>query len=131
MGAKRSWSCAGKPGRVFRPVRFGGVIMLHEGGKAGGMRVPRSTLAEPINGSEAHPVARARLVPRVACIGCGYWGKKVARNLASLNALHAVSDVMPEALAHVAGQHSIQGLSFEAILDDPECDAVAIVSPAS
>jgi UDP-2-acetamido-3-amino-2,3-dideoxy-glucuronate N-acetyltransferase len=105
--------------------------MLHEGGKASGVRVPRSALAEPITGSEAHPIARPQLVPRVACIGCGYWGKKVARNLASLNALHAVSDVMPDAVAHAAGQYSTQGLSFEAILEDPECDAVAIASPAS
>src|SRR5437868_8786629 len=103
--------------------------MLHEGGKAGGARVQRSTLPEPIAGAEAF--AKTRLIPRVACIGCGYWGKKVARNLASLNALHAVSDVMPDAVAHTAGQYSTQGLSFEAILEDPECDAVAIASPAS
>src|SRR3569833_159945 len=105
--------------------------MLHEGGKAGGARAQRSTLTDPIAGVEAFAVTKSRLIPRVACIGCGYWGKKVARNLASLNALHAVSDVMPDAVAHTAGQYATQGLTFEAILEDPECDAVAIASPAS
>lgn len=105
--------------------------MLHEGGKASGARAQRSTLTEPIAGVDAFAASKTRLIPRVACVGCGYWGKKVARNLASLNALHAVSDVMPDAVAHTAGQYSTQGLTFEAILEDPECDAVAIASPAS
>jgi UDP-2-acetamido-3-amino-2,3-dideoxy-glucuronate N-acetyltransferase len=64
-------------------------------------------------------------------VGCGYWGKKVARNLASLNALHAVADISPDALNEVSMQYSILGQSFEAILDDPDCAAVAIASPAS
>ena len=107
--------------------------MLHEGGKPGGSRAPRSTVAEPIVSGEAlaqftvksHPIART------ACIGCGYWGKKIARNLASLNALHAVADTSADALAEVSGQFAVAGQSFEAILDDPDCTAVAIASPAS
>ncbi|HWA91779.1 MAG TPA: Gfo/Idh/MocA family oxidoreductase [Rhizomicrobium sp.] len=107
--------------------------MLHEGGKTGGSRLSRSTVAEPLESAEtfqrfsvtAHPVAR------VACIGCGYWGKKVARNLAGLNALHAVADTSPAALAETASEYNVAGQSFEAVLDDPECDAVAIASPAS
>jgi UDP-2-acetamido-3-amino-2,3-dideoxy-glucuronate N-acetyltransferase len=107
--------------------------MLHEGGKAGGSRLPRSTVAEPLDNAEsfqrfavaAHPVAR------VACIGCGYWGKKVARNLAGLNALHAIVDTSPSALAEAASEYAVAGHTFEAVLEDPECDAVAIASPAS
>ena len=107
--------------------------MLHEGGKTGGSRLPRSTVAEPIDGAEAFSAfaVKAHPVPRTACVGCGYWGKKVARNLASLNALHAVADVSADALAEVSSQFAIPGHSFEAILDDPDCDAVAIASPAS
>ncbi|HTT98559.1 MAG TPA: Gfo/Idh/MocA family oxidoreductase [Rhizomicrobium sp.] len=105
--------------------------MLHEGGKTGS-RVPRTTVAEPIANGEpfAHFTAKAP-VGRVACIGCGYWGKKVARNLASLNALHAASDVSPEALSEVAEQYGVAAQDFDAILNDPDCDAVAIASPAS
>jgi UDP-2-acetamido-3-amino-2,3-dideoxy-glucuronate N-acetyltransferase len=106
--------------------------MLHEG-KTGGSRVSRPAATEPLAIGEAlaqfsvkaHPVART------ACIGCGYWGKKVARNLASLNALHAVADSSADTLAEVSGQFSIPANSFEAILEDPDCDAVAIASPAS
>jgi UDP-2-acetamido-3-amino-2,3-dideoxy-glucuronate N-acetyltransferase len=107
--------------------------MLHEGGKAGGSRAPRPTVAETISGSEALSAfsVKAHPVPRTACIGCGYWGKKVARNLASLNALHAVADVSADALAEVSSQYAVPGQNFDAILGDPDCDAVAIASPAS
>jgi UDP-2-acetamido-3-amino-2,3-dideoxy-glucuronate N-acetyltransferase len=107
--------------------------MLHEGGKTGGSRVPRSTVAEPIESAETFPQfsVKAHPVPRTACIGCGYWGKKVARNLASLNALHAVADISGDALNQVSNQFAVQGVSLDAILDDPDCDAVAIASPAS
>jgi UDP-2-acetamido-3-amino-2,3-dideoxy-glucuronate N-acetyltransferase len=107
--------------------------MLHEGGKAGGSRLPRSTVAEPVDDAAALPqfAIRARTPARVACIGCGYWGKKVARNLAALSALHAVVDTSPEALAEIANEYTVPGQTFEAILDDPDCDAVAIASPAA
>lgn len=104
--------------------------MLHEGGKAGGSRLPRSAVAEPVDSATAATLPT--LSPaRIACIGCGYWGKKVARNLASLGALHAVADVSPEALAEVSNQFTVPGHTFEAILEDPEVDAVAIASPAA
>src|ERR1700733_9132155 len=107
--------------------------MLHEGGKAGGSRLPRSTAAEPIDNAESFPryAVAASAVARTACIGCGYWGKKVARNLAALNALHAVADVSPASLAETSNEYAVPGQTFEAILDDPECEAVAIASPAS
>ncbi len=107
--------------------------MLHEGGKPTGSRGQRAAVSEPVANGEAlakftvtaHPVART------ACIGCGYWGKKVARNLASLNALHAVSDVSPDAVAEVSSEYGVAGQSFEAVLQDPDCTAVAIASPAA
>jgi UDP-2-acetamido-3-amino-2,3-dideoxy-glucuronate N-acetyltransferase len=107
--------------------------MLHEGGKAGGSRLPRSAVAEPIDTATAASLPHFSLQPpaRTACIGAGYWGKKVARNLAGLGALHAVADVSPDALAEVSNQYAVPGHTFEAILDDPEVDAVAIASPAA
>lgn len=107
--------------------------MLHEGGKTSGSRLPRPTVSEPIDsvGTFPHFLGKVRPVARVACIGCGYWGKQVARNLAGLNALHAVADISPDALAQLSGQYSIPGQSFEAILNDPDCDALAIASPAA
>src|ERR1700749_282718 len=106
--------------------------MLHEG-KTGGSRVSRPAATEPPAIGEAlaqfsvktHPVART------ACIGCGYWGKKVARNLANLNALHAVADVSADALSEVSSEYGVQGQSFDSVLEDPHCTAVANASPAS
>ncbi|HVZ91984.1 MAG TPA: Gfo/Idh/MocA family oxidoreductase [Rhizomicrobium sp.] len=106
--------------------------MLHEGGKTGGSRLPRPALAEQIGVAESLPqYVTAHPVPRTACVGCGYWGKKVARNLASLNALHAASDISLDALGEVSSQYAVPGVSFDAILADPDCDAVAIASPAA
>ncbi|MEI9932824.1 MAG: Gfo/Idh/MocA family oxidoreductase [Rhizomicrobium sp.] len=107
--------------------------MLHEGGKTSGSRVSRSTAAESAANGEALAQFTVKSLPiaRTACIGCGYWGKKIARNLASLNALHAVADVSADALAEVSAEYGVHGQSFEAILDDPDCTAVAIASPAS
>jgi UDP-2-acetamido-3-amino-2,3-dideoxy-glucuronate N-acetyltransferase len=84
-------------------------------------------------GAEAFPqiLVQAKPIARIACVGCGYWGKKIVRNLASLNALHAVSDVSAEALNEVSNEYSIPGQDLDAILNDPDCDAVAIASPAS
>ena len=106
--------------------------MLHEGGKTGESRLPRPTLAEPLSVADSLPqYVSANPVPRTACIGCGYWGKKVARNLASLNALHAASDVSEDAVGEVSSQYAVPGQSFDAVLADPDCEAVAIVSPAA
>ncbi len=107
--------------------------MLHDGGKPGGSRVPRSAATEPITNGEAlaHFTVKSHPIARTVCVGCGYWGKKVARNLASLNALHAVADVSEEARTQISEEYGVSGLDFEAVLNDPDCDAVAIVSPAS
>ncbi|MBV8977089.1 MAG: Gfo/Idh/MocA family oxidoreductase [Alphaproteobacteria bacterium] len=106
--------------------------MLHEGGKAGGSRVSRPIIAEPIERPAAYPHLALPTVriPRTACIGCGYWGRKVARNLAELNALHAAADISPGALAEVVKMHDVPGHDLDTILADPSCEAVAIASPA-
>ena len=107
--------------------------MLHEGGKTGGSRITRTTVAEPIaeNAAFGQVAIKPRTPARVACIGCGHWGKRVARNLSSLNALHAVADLAPDTVSQISSQYSIPAATFESILSDPDCDAVAIASPAS
>ena len=101
--------------------------MLHEGGKAGGSRLPRSTVAEPVDNAESFPryAVTAHPVARTACIGCGYWGKKVARNLAALNALHAVADLSPAALAETSNEYAVPGVPVKAIDTTGEGDTFA------
>ena len=67
---------------------------------------------------------------RIAQIGCGHWGKNLARNFAELGALAAVTDADPATTQRIAGEHKVAARDFDAILADPEIDAVALASPA-
>jgi predicted dehydrogenase len=67
----------------------------------------------------------------VATVGCGHWGKNIARNLSRLGALHAVCDANPAAALRVSSDFGVPALSLDEILNDPGCDAIALASPAS
>jgi len=69
--------------------------------------------------------------PRVATIGCGHWGKNIARNLSRLGALHAVCDSNPGAAQKLATDFGVPARSLAEVLEDPHCDAIALASPAS
>jgi len=70
--------------------------------------------------------------PRVALIGCGYWGKNLARNLHALGALAAVCDPTAagrETATTIAPEAEVME-SFEPVLESDSIDAVAIATPA-
>jgi UDP-2-acetamido-3-amino-2,3-dideoxy-glucuronate N-acetyltransferase len=67
--------------------------------------------------------------PRVALIGCGAWGRNIARNLAAAGALAAVSDIDTEAAT--AAAHGAPVRDTASVLADPAIDAVAIATPAA
>lgn len=69
--------------------------------------------------------------PRVALIGCGYWGRNVARSLATLGALAAVADVDLEQSSSLARQFGVPAIPIDLVLEDQEITAVAIATPAS
>ncbi len=68
-------------------------------------------------------------------IGCGYWGPNLLRNYAQLDGVRvkAVADRMPERRAFLA--KSYPGVAVvddgEAILRDPEIEAVVVATPAA
>lgn len=71
---------------------------------------------------------------RVAVMGLGHWGPNLARNIAALPHahLHSLCDIDPERLEYVGHQYpgaKRQGDS-DAVLGDPEVDAVIIATPA-
>lgn len=66
---------------------------------------------------------------RVALIGCGAWGRNIARNLADLGALAAVCDT--DASAAEAAAHGAPVCTADAVLGDAAIDAVAIATPAA
>ncbi len=68
--------------------------------------------------------------PRAALLGCGQWGRHIARNLAELGALAAVHDADDATAQHIAGRHGVAARPMADILADPTIPAVAIATPA-
>ena len=71
------------------------------------------------------------LCPGVAVIGCGRWGKNLARKFAELGALRSVCDSDQARAARMAKQHSVPATSWEAVLADPRVAGVTIATPAA
>ncbi|MGF1596286.1 MAG: Gfo/Idh/MocA family oxidoreductase [Acidimicrobiales bacterium] len=67
----------------------------------------------------------------VALVGCGYWGKNIARALGGLGALAAVVDENPAQAADIATQYGSTARSFDDVLGDDTIGAVAIATPAA
>lgn len=67
--------------------------------------------------------------PRVAVIGCGYWGANHARTLAGLGALVAVADHHPDRADALAQKLSVKALSVDAVYGDHGIDAVILALP--
>lgn len=72
-------------------------------------------------------------IPKVAVLGCGYWGKNLVRNFNQLGALAAVCD--PSILGRQTAAQIAPGLpileAFENVLEDPSIEGVAIATPAA
>ena len=68
---------------------------------------------------------------KVAQIGCGHWGRNLARNFAELGVLAAVADADAETAERIGGQNGAAVRSLDAILADPSIDAVSLASPAA
>ncbi len=67
---------------------------------------------------------------KIGLIGCGMWGRNLARNLAQLDVLAAVADRNDESAAEFAAQFNSQKRDFDSILADASIDGVAIATSA-
>ena len=67
--------------------------------------------------------------PKIAVIGCGYWGTNHARTFSELGALYAVSDRHPDRAGALASRHGVKAMGFEEILADPAVDGVVLALP--
>jgi predicted dehydrogenase len=76
----------------------------------------------------SQPAGSARK-PRIAVIGCGYWGSNHARTLAGLGALAGVADRNPERAAALAAETESLALTPEEALGGDEVDAVVLALP--
>jgi predicted dehydrogenase len=68
---------------------------------------------------------------KIGLIGCGMWGQNLARNLAQLKVLAAVSDRCGDKAAEFAIQFNNKNLDCDAILTDPSIDGVVIATSAA
>ena len=66
----------------------------------------------------------------VAVVGCGHWGRNLARNFAELGALAAAVDPDPAAAELQGRTHGVSAMGLEAALGADEVHAVAIAAPA-
>ncbi len=84
----------------------------------------------------AGPRAEAkREILNIGVIGYGYWGPNLVRNFAELTdaRVHTVADLNPKALEIVARRYPATKVTTDAqaLIRDPEIDAVAIATPVS
>lgn len=69
---------------------------------------------------------------KVAVVGCGNWGKNLARNFHGLEFLHSVCDLDKAALQNVRKNHKgvYVTTDFQEILDNPVINGVVISTPS-
>jgi predicted dehydrogenase len=67
---------------------------------------------------------------RVAQVGCGYWGRNLARNFSDLGALAGVVDAHPSTAAAVSMQLEVPVLTLDQALSDPAIQGLALATPA-
>lgn len=67
--------------------------------------------------------------PRIAVLGCGYWGSNHIRTLKALGALHAVSDVNAARAEGFSVEHECLAIAPEALFERDDIDAVVMALP--
>ncbi|MBV2144073.1 Gfo/Idh/MocA family oxidoreductase [Falsochrobactrum sp. TDYN1] len=70
------------------------------------------------------------MAPRIAVLGCGYWGGNHIRTLKSLGALQAVSDAIPENAQRFAVEFGVPNIPVEKLFTHPDIDGVVLALPA-
>jgi len=71
-------------------------------------------------------------VPRIALVGCGYWGKNLCRNFNALGSLATVVDATEsgQATARSLAPNAIISDNFDDILRDFQIQGIALATPA-
>ncbi|BBB08638.1 Gfo/Idh/MocA family protein [Sphingopyxis sp. EG6] len=67
---------------------------------------------------------------RIAHVGCGYWGKNLARNFAELGALDAIVDDHRETAERIAGATGARIATLDEVLADSAIDGLSFATPA-
>ena len=67
---------------------------------------------------------------KVAVVGCGYWGKNLARNFAELDALKSIVDPNPKIAMVHAKEYNVCAMEMSEVLADEEVSGIVIAAPA-
>lgn len=67
--------------------------------------------------------------PKIAVIGCGYWGKNLVRNFYQLGALAAICDPIESVAKKFADLYQVPAKSWEGILHDATIQGVVLSVP--
>lgn len=67
--------------------------------------------------------------PRIAVLGCGYWGSNHIRTLKSLGALHAVSDASAPRAEGFAAEHDCLAFTPDELFARDDLDAIVMALP--
>jgi len=68
--------------------------------------------------------------PKIAVIGCGYWGTNHVRTLSQMGALAAVSDSDHDRACDVASEFGVSALAPDAVMSADFIDGVVLALPA-
>ena len=68
--------------------------------------------------------------PKIAVVGCGYWGKNLVRNMAELGALTGVVDSHAPSAAAMGQTYNVPPLNFEEVLADSTIEGIVLASSA-
>ena len=79
--------------------------------------------ANPL-GLASGTVAHTDAPPRVAVVGCGYWGKNLARNFQKIGALAAIHDPDSATADTVAGRYMVPSIAYSRLLAEDTFAAV-------
>ena len=66
----------------------------------------------------------------IAQVGCGHWGKNLARNFSEAGVLGAVVDGNPDIAQEISERLSVPVKSFDEVLADKEIQGIALATPA-
>ena len=67
----------------------------------------------------------------IALIGCGSWGKNIARNLASLGVLASLCDANPKILDWVRSTYKVKvSVNYADLISDPDINGIVIATPS-
>lgn len=69
------------------------------------------------------------MTPRVAVLGCGYWGSNHIRTLKALGALHAVSDANFPRAEGFASDQDVEAIHPDELFTRPDVDAIVMALP--